>query len=298
MIGLLPGGSSRLRHFAPMYMWSSISVRELYSKLSLDTGTRTVLFAFLGPRGELQLECSAVARVAYFFSSRGCPPRGVGPWESVMSSSYAGKLDVMRVGVEGLIKTLTRSVLSRGHLIAGVCVRKVTFRRGVIELLLERSGRLSKLRCGRVINTLPAPLWDTLTGHEGARAWLTNDKWFATTRRGVHPSWYLEARAAGYEYLYSIDPNVPFDRVKVQDPVVYEFNSAPSAAWLVAMGARVALHSLKVQVIGPGRAEGGVSPEHIIDSDLVLHLGRMAQWDHSIRLHTVVECLMKMGECK
>ena len=92
-------------------------------------------------------------------------------------------------------------------------------------------------------------------------------------------------RACGrFAYIYVTRTDLPFDRATLRPDgrCVYEFNDCrPLPGFLLEVSGREVL-SARVQVRGPSR------PEY---HDGARHVGRLARWDHALRLHDVVERL-------
>lgn len=286
-LGEKPGGGGAVRGVAPTYLWRTPSTERLLTELGLDWAPRVARFGWLLPGGRVADEANAADRAEYYRRSRGNWTQAFVEMsrvpESVASSGKRGFIETFDVTVDDLV----RELLGRVEVFPAV-VREVT-RSGASEALVESSETARVFRADTVVNTLPAPVWDavapTLAEPYGRRRWEAGPKCWV-----VGGAW--DSRLVGErgerEFLYCADPEVPFDRVTIlrsEEPerrFSYEFNSeAPPEGFLDAVCGALAAAG-RFQITGETR-------QMVEWGGLILHVGRLARWDHSIRLHDVTE---------
>lgn len=269
-VGEQLGGDARLRRLVPTVIWYSPATSGILQELELSQEVEEVRFGFWGPRGITQ-DVTPTERAEYLRRSGRDPAAEL---TSAISSGASGSLLGYKVTVEELCAALGAR--------CDVRVGKVS---GILPDLLEGRVRV-QATCGELlpdllINTLPAPVFDKLLrGEFTTRPWCAGSKWFI---EGLSWSALLrEARDSGLRWLYVSDPCVPFDRVTIRPHgFSYEFNSQPPTwFWDDVVGEVVG--PLPLQVLGDPRAA-------IEFGGLVRHVGRMARWDHRIRIHNVVD---------
>lgn len=270
-IGARRGGSSDLRRLAPTHLWHSNKLEAVLSSLGLSTEVEEVRFAFWGPRGVSQ-EVSESERQNYLRRSG----RGSDAPTSAISSGAKGSLTCFKTTVDELCGALLASVELREEKVHWI---KVDLLEGRLLLGLDRGETSSTL----LVNTLPAPTFeDLLRGPFVQRPWESGRKVFVEGMAWADP--LRLAREAGLRWLYVTDPQIPFDRVNIlSDGYSYEFNGACPDWFPEAVNGRVVLDA-PLQVLGTPREEFSLG-------GLVRHVGRMARWDHRIRLHNVAEVL-------
>jgi hypothetical protein len=236
--------------------------------LGLPADTEEVRFGFWGPRGVTQ-DVTPGERAEYLRRSG----RPAAAPSSAVSSGAPGLLTCFRTTVDALCAALEARVR--------VWLGKVSFVRpepATGRVRVEAGDELYET--GLLVNTLPAPAFDGLLRREGT--WCIGRKSFA---EGMAWADALRvARDAGLRWVYVTDPRIPFDRVTILPggTFAYEFNG-DTPPWFpeVVNGSWVVRDAL-LQVLGeprPAEESGG----------LVRHMGRMARWDHRIRLHDVAE---------
>jgi len=295
VIGDNVGGDSRLRELAPTYLWRTPATERLLKEVGGGGfRPRTVRFGWIAPGGEVVDRVPEELRAYYYRRSRGLKGLKTLVPDSAASSGRSGGIETFDVSVDELVRRLE----ARVTIVPGR-VLEVTSS-GAVEAFLRVQGLEEPVRATRVINTLPAPIWDSLTPE------FTNTQGFRD-RREYSAGWKTwvvgkpfnvgiakERRRGVREVLYNVEPALLFDRVKFlcgppARGCVYEFNSIDAP--LGFCEAVEAVHvgpSARVQVLGDSReAEewGG----------LVRHVGRMARWDHAIRIHDVAEELYAIG---
>lgn len=281
VVGAEVGGSATLRSLAPTFLWRTPWTERLVHDLGLLVDPTEVRFGWICPFGvkdapdELDLEI-------YLSRSRG---KGAARPPSLGSSGLPGRLPTFNLGVDELVERLLDQVeVTRAE------VLRIDFPEDGERVHVElRDG--ATLESSAVVNTLPAPVWDRLTPAVGSiferRVWPAGTKWFVT---GDAYRFDLAEEAddpRGRAYLYVSDPKLPFDRVKIRrwwspgERFVYEFNREPPASFVAEVGGELAW-SGPAQVIG--------APRDAYEwNGLVWHLGRLARWDHRVRLHDVTE---------
>lgn len=272
-LGERPGGDAEVRRLVPTVLWYSPALAAILGDLGLPPEVEEVRFGFLGPRGLTQ-DVTPGERAEYLRRSGRDPDAAP---TSAISSGALGVLAGFRTTVDALCAALeARCDVRRG---------KVS---GVLPDLLEGRVRVQatcgEAVVGEVVNTLPAPVFDgLLRGEAGSgRAWEAGWKWLVEGMSWADP--LREARDVGLRWVYVTDPRIPFDRATFlpDGGFSYEFNAEPPTWFPEAVFGRAVVGPLPLQVRGeprPALEFGG----------LVRHAGRMARWDHRIRLHSVVD---------
>lgn len=264
-------GGPGIRDLAPFYLWRTPATEALLRDLDLPTDPLDVPFGWLTDDGLRRVPRDYDLAV-YAARSRGNPGR------RAASDGLPGVVRTFRTPLATVLDALT----ARSRVVRGRALRLAGTGDGTSFLSL--AGETSAILAERVINTLPAPAFDRLLGFGRERAearWSAGTKVFA---EGDPLPEVAVAREAGLAYVYVTRVDLPFDRATIpaRGPVVYEFNDcAPLPRFLRAVRGRVVLEA-RVQVRGTPRPEF---------DEGVRHVGRMARWDHSIRLHDVVDAL-------
>jgi hypothetical protein len=193
---------------------------------------------------------------------------------SVGTSGLPGVLPTWAVSVDDIVARLLRRVVVLRGTIAYVTVEV-----GEGAEFVVYAGGL-RVRCDRVVNALPAPTWDRVSHSASSYEWIAGRKWFVRFDHTAVPD-LARARAEGLAYVYCTVG--PFDRVTFlgDGAAVGECRAEPSAAVLSETNGHVVAAS-PVQVLG--------APRVAVEADgAILHVGRLARWDHAVRLHDVVE---------
>jgi hypothetical protein len=274
-VGERPGGGDLLRWVAPSLIWANPRLEGILAGLSLKTGLRDVRFGFWGPRG-IGSDVTKEERAEYLRRSGRDP--NAAP-SSAMSSGKDGRIAAFKCTTE----SLTQALLD----VVDVKVARVTS----VELTANRARSVVRttagdFTAGRIVNTLPAPVLDALLVLRGFEPLPPVEnarrKWFICG--GAWSQYLREVVDDGLEWLYVTDPRIPFDRVTFLEGNVfsYEFNSEPPSWFPETVSGKMVINGLAVQVTGPSR------PLEAFAGSL-LNFGRMARWDHRIRLHDVAE---------
>lgn len=286
------GGRNCLRNLAPTYLWRNSRVCDWLKSLNVDFEPRTVKFGWL-VHGSVFSSPSERDLRAYYYRSRDATLDGVVP-DHVASSRKFGELEVCDFDFDDVILKVFRRVEYIGSRII-----KVDVGDSDSKILITVSTSKEPIFADVVVNTLPAPIWDELLMKNGLS--LNLGYWSAGWKSFVcGEAWDVRLEkeyAMGSErreFFYVSDPHVPFDRVKIResdddnDRFVYEFNriTVPQGFEREVNGG--VLFSKRLQVRGRFRDELGWGGR-------VYHLGRMARWDPSIRIHDVVERTMNLA---
>lgn len=261
----------RLGAVAPHHLWRTPATEALLRDLGLATDPLDLRFGWLTDEG-LRGTARDYDLAVYAARSRGNPGR------RVASDGLPGVVRTFQTPLDSVLEALALRV----RVIPGRVLRLMGTGDGATHLSL--AGSTAVVLTERVVNTIPAPAFDRLLGFDRARAearWPVGVKVFVA---GEPLPEVMAARAAGLAYAYVTRVDLPFDRVTIPErgSVVYEFNDcAPLPAFLRSVRGRVVLEA-RLQVRGEPRPEF---------DEGVRHVGRMARWDHSLRLHDVVEAL-------
>lgn len=275
-LGEAIGGGAALRRLAPSVLWDSPALTGLLGDLGLPVDREEVRFGFWGPRGVTR-DVTSGERAEYLRRSGRDPASAPA---SAVSSGASGSVLALRCSVDALCQCLAGRVEVQVGTVSRVLPDPAAGRVRVLATCGE-------LGADRVVNTLPAPTFDRLLDGAGGppRTWDVGSKWFVD----AHGAWadpLREARDAGLRWLYVTDPRIPFDRVTIRgDGCSYEFNSEPPTWFPDAVFGGTVTGPLPLQVRGEPRAAAEFG-------GLVRHAGRMARWDHRIRLHNVLEELL------
>lgn len=277
-VGERVGGCAEVRRLAPSVLWYLPALAGVLEGLGLPVDLEEVRFGFWGPRG-VTSDVTPSERAEYLRRSGRDPDA---PTVSALSSGAAGSLLCFRTPVDALCDALARRVELYVGRVSAVSVNY--FEKAWTVLLGSR-----ELRASLLVNSLPAPAFDRLLGAGGGfpRTWDAGSKWFV---RG-QSAWadpLRVARDAGLRWLYVTDPRIPFDRATVLpdgEGFAYEFNSEPPSWFFGAVYGDVPLGPLPLQVYG--------EPRPAVEFwGLLRNVGRLARWDHRIRLHDVAEELL------
>jgi hypothetical protein len=289
-----PGGSD-LRRFAPTYLWRSEATETLLDDLGLPAEPRIVRFGYLGDDG-IQEEFSDEDRIEYYRRSRGIDPGA--PVEvptSAMSSAMMGEIETFDVSVDDVVAALLHHVdVTVGRVLAVEVSR--TDGRTTPRLRIAISGE-REIWAERVVNTLPAPVWDSVVRHDdghhraAAREWPTGVKTFLRIPAAALSGELRKGRDDGLSFVYVVSSDrvrYMYDRVNfVDDDAILEFNR-PEAVPTGGDWDRLERYVVRVQVRGPGR-------DPVEYAGAVWHLGRFARWLNSIRIHDVLRDLYEDG---
>lgn len=290
-------GGSGIRRFAPTFLWRTPATENLLVELGLPVTPRTVRFGYLGDGG-VRTTFEPEERLEYFRRSRGIDPGApVEVPNSAMTSGSSGEIETFDVTVDDLVSALAHHV--------GVTYGRVT----VIEVRRTDGRTVPKVRVAvaggaefwtrRLINTLPAPVFDSVVRHEDGfnraarRDWPAGEKTFIRVPFAAVSSELRRARDEldlAYLYVVSADrERFAYDRVTfLGDVAVFEFNRSES----VPTGGtweRLERFSARLQIVGPSR-------DPVEYGGAVWHVGRLARWSHAIRIHDVVEDLYDYAE--
>lgn len=286
------GGRNCLRNLAPTYLWRTPCVCDWLKSFGVDFEPSTVKFGWL-VHGGLFSAPSDRDLLAYYYRSRDATFVSGIP-DHVASSGKLGELEICDFDFDDFVL----NIVKRTEFVIGK-ITSVDVGDSDSNILIEVSTSKNPIFANVVVNTLPALTWDKLLKRNGIplkwRNWNVGWKCFV---RGEAWDIRLEKEyAKGRErrkYFYVSDQHVPFDRVKlresdaVNDRFVYEFNRITVPQGFEREVNGEVLFSKRLQVKGRSRDElewGG----------RVYHLGRMARWDPSIRIHDVVERTMRLA---
>jgi len=283
-VGEIFGGSVLLRRLAPSYLWESLALGRVLEDLGLSSEVEEVRFGFWTDSG-VTSDPTPLERREYLRRSGRDPSRAP---RSAVSSGTPGVLRCFRTSVEELTRALERALTVRSELLRA----RVT---SIAPWILQRRvdvelDGVSKLPVSEVVNTLPAPVFDSLTPAKLERTWDAGPKWFlGAARAWADP--VRDAASAGLRYLYVSNPRVPFDRVTFLpegEGFVYEFNRDPAEVLAPGFCEDV----FDTNFVGPLRLQVRGEPRSEVEyAGLVRHVGRFARWDHRIRLHDVAGVL-------
>lgn len=269
VVGTVPGGGG-VRTWAPTFVWRNDAMERLLRSLGAPTTTREVRVGYLGPTG-IKLVASASEREEYYRRSRGIPADVDVKLPSSAMSSGRRTFEAFDLSMDAL----TNALLCAVRVVEKTVVRIGARDRTAVAFFEDGS----VLETEEMINTLPAPVFDRLAGRLG-RTWEAGKKVFV---RGVDRFGLDRARMEGLSYLYVTDPDLEFDRVNLLDDVVYEFNDRePTPAFL---------ETVEGEVVTRGRFQIRGEPRKRRDDKIpeIKHVGRLARWDHRIRVHDVAE---------
>ena len=291
VVAEIPGGS-RLRRYAPTFLWRTEATEALLVDLEVPFESRTVRFGCLDESG-VGTEFSEAGRLVYFRRSRGIDPGApVEVPDSAMASALSGEIETFDVSVDDLVEALLHHVEVTVGQVLAVDVRPTDGRKAP-RVRVAVSGE-REIWTRSIVNTLPAPVFDSVVRHDdghhraASRTWAAGDKTFI---RVPLPAVSNEIRRARRElklaYLYVVSPDrdrFPYDRVNLlDDSAVFEFNR-PGAVPRGGTWEALDRFTGRVQVLGQAR-------DAVEYAGAVWHVGRLARWSHSIRIHDVVEDL-------
>lgn len=290
-------GGGDLRRWAPTFLWRTEATERLLVDLDVPYDEQTVRFGYLGDDGP-NVDFTPEERIEYYRRSRGLSAGA--PIEvprSVMSSGSRGEIATFDVSIDDLVKVLLDRVEVLDRRISLVDVIEDAGQRRVPLVRVELSGE-RELRTRRIVNTLPAPVFDRLLRHEGAffrnvnRTWRAGIKTFVRASIDVCGDTLRKARDAfdfAFVYVVSGDrTRFPFDRVNFVDgDAILEFNVGDGRETDYDVP-----KSLGEIVLSAPRQVKGQSRDPIEFGGAVRHVGRFARWSHAIRLHDVVRELL------
>jgi hypothetical protein len=283
-VGEEPGGSS-LRRYAPTYLWRTEATEQLLLDLDVPFEPTIERFGYLGdegPKGDFTEE----ERIEYYRRSRGLAAGApVEVPRSAMSSGAAGEIETFDVSVDELVEALLARVeVVKARAIALEVEDDGKGRRVPRIHVSLSNGR--ELLTRELVNTLPAPVFDDLVVYRGGSfratpgTWEAGEKTFVRAPLEVCGDVLSRARNEfGFRYVYVVSADrirFPYDRVNfVGADAILEFNGEayPDVGEVVASG--------PFQVKGESR-------DPVEYGGAVRHLGRLARWSHSIRIHDVV----------
>lgn len=295
VVAEVPGGS-RLRRYAPTFLWRTEATEALLTDLEVPFEPRTVRFGYLGDDG-VRTEFDESDRLEYFRRSRGIGSGApVEVPDSAMSSALVAEIETFDVSVDDLVEALLHHVeVTPGRVLAvEVCS---TDGRKAPRVRVAVSGE-RELWTRSLINTLPAPVFDSVVRHvdghyrAARRDWAAGEKTFVRVPLAAISNELRRAREdLELAYVYVVSPDrerLPYDRVNLlDDSAVFEFNrpeSVPRGGTWEALDRFTG----RVQVVGQAR-------DAVEYAGAVWHVGRLARWSHSIRIHDVVEDLYELG---
>lgn len=284
-------GGTGLRRFAPVFLWRTPDTEALLDDLGLPASPRTVRVGYLGDTGVAE-ECSEADRVEYYRRSRGLPPGAPVEVPRSAMSSGSDRIETFDIDVDEVVEALSHHVQVTLGRVTVVEIRRTDGRRIPKVRIAVSGGREFWTR--RLVNTLPAPVFDAVVRHEdehnraAAREWPAGRKTFVRVPIAAVSAELRRARdELDLSYLYVVSPDrarFAYDRVTFLDDVaVLEFNREDAVP---AGGDWEGLErfSGRLQVTGAAR-------DPVEYGGAVWHVGRLARWAHSIRLHNVVEDL-------
>lgn len=283
-------GGSGIRRFAPTFLWRTRATERLLAELEIPANPRVVRFGYLDENG-VRATFEGSDLLEYYRRSRGIDPgEPVDVPGSAMSSGSSGAIETFDVSVDDLVAALLRRV--------EVTVGAVN----VVEITRSDGRMVPKVRVAvengrefwtrQLVNTLPAPVFDSVVTHRDVyfraarREWPVVEKTFVRVPFEAVVGELRRARdELGLAYVYVVSPDrdlFAYDRVTFLDDVaVLEFNRPES----VPVGAEwegFERFSARLQIRGASR-------DPVEYAGTVWHVGRLARWSHSIRIHDVVE---------
>jgi len=289
VVGKDPGGSKTLRNLAPTYLWWTPSVERFLLDLGLNWGSRWVKFGWLCS-GEVRDAPSEADLKSYYRRSRG-GVSGKVP-SSVASSGKPGEIEVSSVPLEQII-----DLLLERNLIYEMEVESI-FHLGTV-IRFNQSPTV-EFPATTLVNTLPRSVFCEMIfpkmefppeAKAGWKTFVSGDAYTSALDR------VWEEREL--DFLYVADESLPFERVKFlhdswkNERFVYEFNavSVPPEFLDLVHGKQV--YSAPLQI-----SEVSTRPRVEELGGRVRNVGRLARWDHSIRLHDVIEELYRWRDVR
>ncbi len=285
------GGNNCLRNLAPIYLWRTPRVCDWLKSLNVDFEPRTMKFGWLVHGGLTSVPSDGDLRSYYHRSRDAIFIRGVPDY--VASSGKWGELEICDFNFDDLVL----NIFKRTEFVGGR-VTNVDVGDSDSSILISTSTSKNPIIADVVVNTLPAPIWDDLVKRNGIPVWggIYPVGWKSFVRGEAWDVRLEEEYTRGRErkkFLYVSDPHVPFDRVKFResdaenDRFVYEFNRITVPQGFERDVNGEFLFAERIQVKGTPRDETDWNGR-------VIHLGRFARWDSSIRIHDVVERTMRL----
>lgn len=248
-------GVSKLAQFAPYYIWYTPSVLEFYKDLGLSSEVRVIKIGLLDKYFR-NIPFNLTNRLNYFKQTRGND-------YFVNSCMSDGKKEflVMKVGIEELCDRLIEKLGKR-----------------IVKNEIRKE-EMNKYSYRNIINTLPADIFRDIFKCENCdRKYFYIDKFFKISKMNTHLS-YIK-KLDKFDYCYILDKE--YNRVTFinedDENCVYEYNNK------VIIDNDSKIYRTK-QVIGNIKEldKNGYDWHHI------KHVGRMATWNHSIRIHNVID---------
>lgn len=285
------GGINCLRNLVPTYLWRTPRVCDWLKSLDVDFEPSTVKFGWL-MYGGVSSEPSGQDLRAYYYRSRDATFVSGIP-DHVASSGKLGELEICDFDFDDFVL----NIVKRTEFVIGK-ITSVDIGDSDSNIVINTSTSKNPIIADVVVNTLPAPTWDALLKRNGIPLKLGNWNvgWKCFVRGEAWDHRLEDEYARGEErrkFLYVSDPYVPFDRVKIResdvenDRFAYEFNRITVPRGFERHVNGEFLFAERLQIKSSSRDEldwGG----------RVYHLGRMARWDPSIRIHDVVERTMRL----
>ena len=288
VIGEHSEGNKTLRSIAPMFLWRTSYTERFLNELGISYSPRAIKFGWILPNKKVSIYPELKDRRSYYYRSRGIIRIGKDSDKdmpsSVASSGKIGVIETFNVALDSVVEELSKvTPVLRGKIMAIEWDGEKFF--------IEVDNFKSRIVTDRIINTLPLNVWNNLL--KNVDRTLYHQVCISARKTWVVGAAYdpiiLEyIRHKQYKYLYCADPSIPFDRVTVnninKNSFNYEFNGDKNeeiSNFVNKIDGSVFLSGDYQIVTGGG--------EKLQFNDSVLHVGRMARWDHSIRLHNVIE---------
>lgn len=280
-------GGSRLRRFAPTFLWRTEATEQLLADLDLFWTGRTVRFGYLGDGGPKE-DFSEAERLEYYRRSRALEPGApVEVPDSAMSSGMRGEIPTFDLSIDDLVRALLDRVeVKRGVATVLEIEDRADGGRRIPRVRVALRGG-AELRARALVNTIPAPAFDALCRHEGGSFRKTPRRWDAGLKTFVRlplelcgPVLNEAARELAFAYVVSSDRlRFPYDRVNFPPgEAVLEFNGDAPAE----LPGELERLSGRLQIRGAVR-------DPVEFGGAVWHVGRLARWSHAVRIHDVVE---------
>jgi hypothetical protein len=281
IIGDRIGGNILLRNITPTYLWRTEATKRFLNELGMQWKEKDIRFGWITPEEKYVDVASTEDRICYYHRSRNTYHKESIP-TSVASSGKAGIIESFDVSVGDIVTRLTMNYNG-----LRTKIQSIKMLAPQMFLINTDEGNVST---NQIINTLPAHIWDRVfyslsfmckkRGYAlGPKCWVLGK---AFTKK------LQDQRDHSFrKFLYCADPEIPFDRVTFLNDhqcyqFSYEFNKyLPPDDFVEEVDGEVIL-SGDYQILGNGKESKEFNGD-------VYHVGRFARWDHSIRIHDVIE---------